>query len=46
MYMFMVLATSLDVLYYCCATADIFDKNFTAMLLVFHCCGYAWAIVR
>ena len=23
-----------------------FDKTFTAMLLVFHCCGYTWAIVR
>ena len=23
-----------------------FDETFTAMLLVFHCCGYTWAIVR
>ena len=38
-YMFMALATSLVVLFYCCATADIFT-TFTAMLIVFHCCGY------
>ena len=35
MYMFMVLATSLVVLFYCCATTDILTKIFTAMLLFF-----------
>ena len=33
-YMFMALATSLVVLFYCCATADILT-TFTAMLIVF-----------
>ena len=32
-YMFMALATSLVVLFYCCATADILT-TFTAMLIV------------
>ena len=32
--MFMALATSLVVLFYCCATADILT-TFTAMLIVF-----------
>ena len=44
-YMFMALATSLVVLFYYCATADILT-TFTAMLIVFHCCGYTWGIVR
>ena len=35
MYMFMVLATSLVVLYYCCATADIFDKILQQCFLFF-----------
>ena len=36
MYMFMALATSLVVLFYCCATTDILTKVcFTAMFLVF-----------
>ena len=43
-YMFMALATSLVVLFYCCATADILT-TFTAMLIVFHCCGYTWGLV-
>ena len=41
-YMFMTLATSFFVLFNCYAT----DKIFTAVLLVFHCCCYTWAIVR
>ena len=32
----------LNTLCYC----SYFDETFTAMLLVFHCCDYTWAIVR
>ena len=35
MYMFMVLATSLVVLYYCCATADILTKILQQYFLFF-----------
>ena len=34
--------TYMFMLYYC----RYFDEIFTAMLLVFHCCCYTWAIVR
>ena len=44
-YMFMVFATSLVVFLFLCY-CRYFDETFTAMLLVFHCCGYTWAIVR
>ena len=42
MYMFMVLATSLVVLYYCCATADILTKfysNDSCFSLLWLCLG-------
>ena len=44
-YMFMALATSL-VIFLLLSYCRYFDKTFTAILLVFHCCGYTWAIVR
>ena len=41
----MVFATSLAVFLLLCYCI-YFDETFTVMLLVFHCCGYTWAIVR
>ena len=43
--MFMALTNSLVVLFIA-VLLRYFEETFTAMLLVFHCCGYAWAIVR
>ena len=43
--MFMVFATSLVVFLFLCY-CRCFNETFTAMLLVFHCCGYTWTIVR
>ena len=42
----MVIATSLVVLFYCCAIADILTKHLQQCFLFFDCCGYTWAIVR
>ena len=39
-YMFMVFATSLVVFFLLLCYCRYYDKTFTAMLLVFHCCGY------
>ena len=45
-YMFMVFANSSVVCFLLMCYCRYFDKAFTAMLLVSHCCGYTWAIVR
>ena len=42
--MFMAIANSLVVLFYCCATADILTKLLQQFFFVFHCCGYTLAI--
>ena len=44
-YMFMALGTSLVVILLPCY-CSYFDKTLKGRLLVFHCCGYTWAIVR
>ena len=45
-YIFMALTNSLVVLFIAVLLQiQYFEDFFTAMLLVFHCCGYAWAIV-